>query len=152
MSDTDRSAFVTALATWLESVMHESMHGFMAYTREHGFSLSQIGALFFVHRHGECGMADVVDDLGVSNAAASQLMDRLVQQGYMNRSEDPADRRAKRLALTPDGERVVVEVVAARQRWFADLERSLTPRERRDAIAMLEVLTKRTRQLKGTDS
>ena len=42
-------------------------------------------------------------DLDVSPAAASQAVDRLVSWGVVERTVDPDDRRAVRLAFTPKG-------------------------------------------------
>ena len=61
--------------------MHRSMRHFLRYARESGLSMSQFGALFHIHRRGSSGVTDLGDHLGVTSAAASQMLDRLVQQG-----------------------------------------------------------------------
>lgn len=43
--------------------------------------------------------------LGISKQAISQTVETLVTRGYMNRAEDPADRRRMKLTLTARGER-----------------------------------------------
>jgi DNA-binding MarR family transcriptional regulator len=148
MKITNRSGFIASLGAWNEAVMQESMRAFIAYAREHGLSLSQMGALDYVRRNGECGMADIVEHLGISNAATSQLMDRLVRHGLVERTEDPEDRRAKRVALTREGERLLRGSVAARERWFGPLADALSEDERERSIAALELLTHRTRALR----
>lgn len=45
----------------------------------------------------------VVDLLGVSKQAVSQAVDMLVSRGYLERTEDPADRRRVDLSLTDRG-------------------------------------------------
>jgi DNA-binding MarR family transcriptional regulator len=71
------------------------------------------------------GVSEVGDHLGVSNAAASQMVDRLVQQGLLERVESPADRRMKQLTLTARG-RALVEKAKARHAWTATLAPALT--------------------------
>jgi DNA-binding MarR family transcriptional regulator len=44
--------------------------------------------------------------LGITKQGASRLADDMVSLGYLERSEDPADRRRTHLRLSPTGERV----------------------------------------------
>ncbi len=48
-------------------------------------------------------LGDVISDLGVSKQTGSGLVDTLVIRGYVDRTEDPADRRRMRLTLTERG-------------------------------------------------
>lgn len=48
-------------------------------------------------------LGDVISDLGVAKQTASQLVDILVVRGYLERSEDPDDRRRVLLTLTERG-------------------------------------------------
>ena len=47
--------------------------------------------------------ADVVASLGLSKQAASQLIDTLVLRGYLERRNDPVDRRRMEVRLTERG-------------------------------------------------
>ena len=101
--------FVLTLRDWLDVFMQRSMRDFILFTKEKGLSMSQIGALFQVHRRGACGGSDIGDELGVTSAAASQMIERLVQQELITRSEDPSDRRLKqfdRASTTAESSRV----------------------------------------------
>ena len=86
-------------------------------------------------------MSDIGENLGVTNAAASQLIDRLVQHGYVERDEDLIDRRAKRIALTPKGEQLVRQSIEARRLWMEDLTIALTPQSQEAIIDALITLT-----------
>ena len=48
-------------------------------------------------------IADIAQATGLTHNAASRLVDRLVQAGYVSRAEDAHDRRQKRVELTPAG-------------------------------------------------
>jgi DNA-binding MarR family transcriptional regulator len=52
---------------------------------------------------GGAPLAHIIDDLGASKQAAGQLVDTLVARGYLNRAEDPVDRRRVVVELTPRG-------------------------------------------------
>ena len=92
--------FISTLHRWMEISMHRSMHNFLRFTRESGLSMSQIRALFHLNRKGSSGVSDLGDHLGVTSAASSQLLERLVQQNLILRTEDPNDRRVKQIVLT----------------------------------------------------
>lgn len=62
------------------------------------------GYLFRQRSGGEpVRIKTLAHDLDVSSAAASQAVDRLVAWGMVERTVDPDDRRAVRLAFTPKG-------------------------------------------------
>jgi DNA-binding MarR family transcriptional regulator len=137
------SAFNTALHSWIEIFMRLSMRNFLQFSRDNGFSMSQIGALFRIHSKGTCGVSDIGDDLGITSAAASQMLDRLVQQGLVNRSEDPLDRRGKQIVLTSKGERILKESIQARQGWLDAVAQQLTPQEQQQVVAALNILVEK---------
>lgn len=120
--------------------MTASMRAFLQFAKEHGLSVPQIGALLRISHRGACGVSDLGDELGVTSAAASQMLERLVQGGLVERREDPDDRRAKRIELTDRGSRLVQATVELRRRQFSELAARLDPRERARAAAALRAL------------
>lgn len=136
---------IQSLHDWQRLVMRRSMHNLMIFAKERGYSVAQLNTLFRLHHRGACGISDLGEEMGVSRAAASQLLDRLVQQGLATRQEDPQDRRSKRVTLTPAGERLVQESLAAHQGWLADLAAQLTPAEQEQVNAALRLLIGKAR-------
>jgi DNA-binding MarR family transcriptional regulator len=116
----------------------------MLYAREKGLSRSMIGTLFYLshnHRH-PTGVTDIGEHLGVSSAAASQMLERLVEEGLIQRSENPADRRMKTLILTEKGHKIIKETINARLGWFEELVESFTDAEKEQIISALELIIK----------
>ena len=146
MSDTTNDLTKT-LQEWVAVFMHRSMRYVYLFTKEHNLSMSQIGALMNIHRQGVCSVSDIGDELGVTSAAASQMLDRLVQQDLIVRSEDPHDRRGKQLVLTDKGRQVIHASFDARQSWLGDLAQTLTPAEQESVIAALTLLIEKIKQL-----
>jgi DNA-binding MarR family transcriptional regulator len=140
----NREQFLSALREWTEAFMSTSMGTFLQFAKEQGLSVPQIGALFHINIRGFCGVTDIGDDLGVTSAAASQMLERLVQNGLVERREDPDDRRAKRIVLTEEGHRLVRASMQARQRWFAALADRLSLSERELAAEALRTLVARS--------
>lgn len=139
--------FVVTLQKWIEVSMHRSIRHFIGYARQSGLSMSQIGALFHIRRAGSSGVTDLGDDLGVTSSAASQMLERLVQQELILRSEDPSDRRVKQVVLTDKGRQVLQESIRARQGWLSDLAKTLSDSEKEAIIAALNLLIDRANHL-----
>jgi DNA-binding MarR family transcriptional regulator len=139
--------FVVTLQKWIELFMQRSMRGFMGYARASELSMSQLGALFHIHRIGSSGVTDLGEHLGVTSSAASQMLERLVQQELILRSPDPSDRRVKQIALTDKGRQVLHESIRARQGWLTDLAETLSDSEKETIMAALNILIDKVNHL-----
>jgi len=138
---------VSALTDWSEVFMKHSMHNFIHYSKESGLSMSQIGALFRLFHKGNSAVSDIGDELGVTTAAVSQMLDRLVQQGLILRNEDPNDRRMKQIVLTDKGRLTLQEIFYARQSWLINLASVLSESEKEQVVTALNVLIDKSNQL-----
>ncbi|HEY62100.1 MAG TPA: MarR family transcriptional regulator [Anaerolineae bacterium] len=125
-------------------LMHQSMRNFWRYAKEQGLSITQMIALRQIYYHGEqngCSVSDISENLGVSNPATSQSLDKLVQMGLISRQENPHDRRSKQILLTEHGKRVLVESMHPQRIWLKELLERLTPEETEqisNALSLLE--------------
>ena len=139
--------FLQAFREWSEIFMQRSMHGFIQYAREKGLRLSVIGALHHLRKPGHVGVSDLGEHLSVSSAAASQMLDRLVEEGLIIREEDPEDRRMKRITLTETGSRILDESVAARIEWLCDLIDRFSEEEKEQLIIAFRLMIKRAQEV-----
>jgi DNA-binding MarR family transcriptional regulator len=114
---------------------------------ESGLSASQVSTLLRLYHCQVCGVSEIGEHLGVTNPAASQLIERLVQQGLLKRAEDPHDRRARQLSLTPQGRALIENGIEARRRWMERLTEALTPEEQETIAGALILLTQAARKL-----
>jgi len=146
MLETDR--FTATLKTWTEIFMRRSMHNFIRYAKESGLSMSQIGALFRIHR-GTRGVSDLGDHLDITKAAASQMLERMVQQNLILRTEDPHDRRSKQIVLTEKGCQTLQESMDARQEWLNDLAKNFSSSEKEQIISALNLLIEKAKQIES---
>ena len=72
---------------------------------------------------------------------ASQIIERLVQGGLVQRSETPDDRRVRLVHLTAAGRQVVAESIQAQQGWLEPLLAALTDEQRAAVGQALRMLT-----------
>ncbi len=142
-----RQKFSAILREWAEVFMNRSMRDTMQFWKECGLSMPQISTLMKLHYRGACGVTEVGSHLGVTNAAASQMVEKLVQLGYLVRAEDPADRRVKQLTLTVQGRALIQRSLEARRRWLENLVGTLTSKEQAHIAGALARLTQAAREL-----
>ncbi len=139
--------FDATFEEWIKVSMHRSMCNFARDARKSGLSMSHIGAMFHIHLEGRCGVTELGTHLGVTSPAASQMLERLVQQELILRTEDPKDRRGKRIVLTDKGIRILEDGILARQSWLDDLAETLSDGEKETIMVALEILLDKTRNL-----
>ncbi len=139
-------AFEGILYRCVAVFMRRSMRSFINYSKESGLSMSQIGALFHIYR-GASGVSDIGDDLGITSAAASQLLEHLVRRQLILRSENQQDRRVKQLVLTDKGQQIMQDSMHARQGWLEDLAKQLSPAEKEQVKTALLILIDKVNQL-----
>ena len=94
-------------------------------------------------------MSEISERFSISAAAASQLVDKLVQSGLMAREEDPSDRRAKLLNLTDKGEELIRQGIEERYRWVDQLAEKLTDEERVQISEALNIMTRAAEELES---
>ncbi len=125
----------------LRRLIQATVHPFWQRVRAAGLSMPQVFAMRYIYRHNGANISDLARALGVTPAAASQLLRRLVEQGYVVREENPADRRNKRLQLTPRGEEALQSIATpSHGTTFERLLASLSPEETEQILAALELL------------
>ncbi len=134
-------ALTDVIREWSEVFMQRSMRDFRRFMVTTGLSFSQINILMRLVHHGSTSVSEVGDQLGVTNAAASQAVDRLVQLGLIVRNEDPDDRRAKQLALTQKGRDLIEQGIEARSKWVEGVTESLSGEQQNMISSALILLT-----------
>ena len=97
---------------------------------------SKIRALDVLSEHGGLRVGELADRVGIDDATATRLVDRLEEIGVVGRTSEPGDRRATTVALTPAGEKLVVGIAAQRQLFFCDVLDALEPAERAELVRL----------------
>jgi len=107
---------------------HDGLIAKLAPTfRHHGLSGLDVNALMRLSRSParRLRMSDLAAQTWLSTSGVTRLVDRLSRAGLVDRQTAPGDRRSTFAVLTPDGERVLSEVLPAYltgvERWFTGL-------------------------------
>src|SRR5882672_10718317 len=93
--------------------------------RDLDISMQQLRAMFFLRDEEQATVGRLAELFSFGLPAASLLADRLVRAGYVERREDPADRRRVQLSLTRVGLRLVTDLRegshSVLRRWMSSL-------------------------------
>jgi len=101
-------------------------------------SVSQLKLLTLAAHTNAHTIGDVAAFLGVSKAAASQTVDKLVRRKWLRRTEKEADRRAASLSLTESGRRLVAKYERARAEKLAKVFRDFSTGDLRRTADLLD--------------
>jgi DNA-binding MarR family transcriptional regulator len=139
--------FSEALRSWMDVAMQRSMHGWSHHAKASGLSMPQFSILMQLYYRGNCGISDIRDRFEITAAAASQLVEKLVQAGLIERTEATEDRRAKQVQLSTKGRQLLEKGMSDRYRWMDGLSEGLDQRAQEQIASALVQLTDATRKL-----
>lgn len=130
---TDRLA--ADLMQFFGRVMKGDQSELFALIAELDLTMPQMRGMFVLDASDRAlALTELAPQMGLSVAAAGRAVDGLVRNGLVSRSEDPDDRRVKRLALTGDGSAALAHITAARLAGLRRFAETLGDAER-EALA-----------------
>lgn len=138
IDDPGTAAAVLRVASQLVDGIQQGLQqrGFDDVRPVHGFAFARITG-------GQTTTSDLATHLGVSKQAAAQLVEHLVQRGYLRREANPADGRARFLVLTEHGRACTVAADQAAGDVVQQWRNELPPEQfeqLQDALLRLAVL------------
>jgi len=108
-------------------------YGLRAPAIRYGLTPSRLAALVILGKHGPMRVGDLARELNIAVPSASRLLDVLAESAFVERRDDPTDRRAFLVSLTADGARILEDVRAEGIQELAGHLASL-PAARRAAV------------------
>jgi DNA-binding MarR family transcriptional regulator len=141
LTDSDRDALTGDMYALAAYLLRNANVGTFNTIAELDLSFTQIKALCALEIDGvDRSVKALADSLGVSLAAMSRAVDGLYERGFVQREEDPNDRRMKRVRLTDSGREVPLALNEGRLSALHGLIDSLAEDEARalgDALALI---------------
>ncbi len=144
---TEKDAFLASFQKAVGQLIQVSMRLFWRDVKKRGLTVPQMFAMRYLYYRGESNISEIARELGVTNAAASQMLDRLVGQGIILRREDPDDRRNKKLTLTEKGRELLKQSAAIQRRWLEVLADNMSAEELKKLADAMEILAQRASEL-----
>ncbi len=116
---------------------------------DHGLSQATAHPLRLLARRGKCARQGVLaEELGIEGPSLVRLIDLLQAEGLMERREDLADRRAKTLHLTVEGEAKAEEINRVLRRVRSFLLKDIPPEDLAVTYDVLQRIEQRAMRLR----
>jgi MarR family transcriptional regulator, organic hydroperoxide resistance regulator len=124
------------------SAVNEMLERTLGEATDEALAMSQVKLLLLISRPEQrFKVTDVAEFLGVTNAAASRAIERLVQRGLVDRTVSRDDRRAVDLSLTEESRDLLDRFTEIRNRELMQLLAHYPEDKLRTAIRLLDELS-----------
>ena len=100
-----------------------------AWMEEAQLTLPQLKTAMILRQEGTWSVGRVAERLKVGEPTASHLIDRLVQSGLAERTEDEKDRRRTLVRLSPPGRKLVEERLQRTEEHLRELFQRISPED-----------------------
>lgn len=128
------------LGYWLRRLSDEVHVSFERKLASRGVTVAQWNVLVTLYRGEAETVGEVAKFIETDVAAASRLVDRLVDKGLVERGTDPASRRRVPLVLTTAARDLVPALIELADENDAAYFGALTETRRRELVALLKSL------------
>ena len=103
-------------------------------------TLPQFIALNVVFHKKDPKMSDIAEFMNVTMGNVTSLMDRLIDQSYVERAHDTEDRRVVRVKLTSKGAGLMKKANDMKRKKFTMIFSNLSDSDRSDMLSMMKKL------------
>ena len=145
---TDSLELTETIRQGIDVITHRGFREHGRFVKAAGLSLPQFSILMQLHFQRQSGMSEICTRMNMSNAAASQLVEKLVQSELVERSEDPVDRRAKQLKLAAKGRELIDTGIEKRLLWVDKLIEALAPQEQEKVAEAMLIVTRTLQEMR----
>ncbi len=116
----------------LRTLVHEGMD----------LTYNQYKTLLTIADRGECTLGDLARELDVAMSSASQMIERLVGQGVVQREQDAENRRQVNIRLTGKGAALMEELRRGILREYGKVLDKLPEEEQEELVASFEAIAR----------
>jgi len=128
-----KSELINEVISLFHKLGESRMHYQFEPWRKLDVPLAQLKSLFIINFKGNINVRNLALDLGVTPGNVTSIVDRLVAQGLVRRSESPEDRRVVLLELTDEGRRTITSI---HETGIGHLRRALERMDSADIAAL----------------
>ena len=105
-----------------------------------GLSLGRAKVLMRLGAHGPMNQATLAGKLGFAPRSVTETVDALEREGLVTRADDPQDRRARIVQLTPAGQDALELATTVRTKVMGEIFGVLTPEQRIHLVSLLDTV------------
>lgn len=106
-------------------------------------SLTERSTLSLLHQYKEMLPSELAAMEKITNQSMSQILSHMLELGYIIRTASKTDKRKVLITLSPDGEKILLQVRNERDQWMTRaIEATCTPEEQAILKQAIKPLTK----------
>lgn len=125
------------LGYWMRMVSNAVSHSFARRLDAEGVTVAEWVFLRSLYDVSDIAPSQLAERMAMTRGGVSRLADRLVAKGLVARQADPTDKRAHKLALTPEGQKAAPKLAALADKNDEQFFGALTPNEREQLEGLL---------------
>ncbi len=126
----------------LFQVLRTIFHYERSIAMDYGLDFQQIYALQFLRRHPSARLTEIAEEMELPKFTASRLLNRLVEVGYLSKTQDQTDRRNYHLHLEDKGEGILQDIETASYTRISTNIEGFSPEEISELYEVAEHLPK----------
>jgi MarR family transcriptional regulator, organic hydroperoxide resistance regulator len=112
----------TAIIEKILDLQQQADNTFRHFSPQHwielNLSIAQLKSLLFIAAKGKTNFKKIAEALGVTPPNITGIIDRLVEQGLVSRTENSEDRRIMLLQVTDKGQQLLTNLRESRVNFF----------------------------------
>jgi DNA-binding MarR family transcriptional regulator len=115
-----------------------------------GVTVAQCHTMLEIHDAETAPLCSIAQELGLDSSTLSRTVDGLVKRGYVNRCENPNDRRCIMVSLTEQGKKIVKQINSLYDRTIDVLLHKIPEKKQEMVIESVILLIQSVGELKNT--
>ena len=97
-------------------------------------TLLQLQALIFIKQTKKTQMGDIAKKFGIEMPSATAIVDNLVKENLILRSDNPDDRRAVIISLSAKGKKMLTDAIHEREKKMEKMLSFLSIKDKKDLL------------------
>ena len=109
------------------------------------------GLLFFIlyaGKHPQCSPKELTEALHMDAGYCARTLAKLEEKGFLVQERNPADRRARMVTLTEEGEKVFHASYDLFAKWDKEVLKDLTPSQKAELMDTMKKISAERRQMR----
>ncbi|HOT92935.1 MAG TPA: MarR family transcriptional regulator [Anaerolineae bacterium] len=138
MNEPERSPALVATQKFLS--LYRYLRQYSQQMHDQGVRGREFATLRYLHEAGPCTIGQVQEYIYISASAASEMLSRLENAGYVTRKRCTKDQRVVYVELTPEGRRLAEETPLGGIPLLRERIKTLSPEQLDTVIAAFDIL------------
>ena len=105
-----------------------------------GITMSQCSTLLAIGKKGAMTMHALSEWMSLATSTMTRIVDNLVRDGYIERTQDPQDRRVVRVSLTEEGEKLFQIILQVYHGYHQKIVENIPAEELHQVVESLTML------------